>query len=348
MTKILTRYGDGSAVELTEAELMEDLIAGTEDAADRGNIPVMTQDDLNHLADIFKCTHRVVGVDPGYECVLSYDGAPIKMLRTTVTADRLQALMIYEKLMGADTLEMGFVDYSYKPIKPILTFEEPLMEQALLMTTAPIMYGAQPNLGRYSQPDGPFPNPAELMPMGKIKEAQESYELAVEEAIKDMVDVASSMYESGVDCILLDTVGAAGDADALAGLMTAEILRKKYPDIGIEMGMAGEFVLGMHGSLEYDGVRLAGLYNHQMLELAQKAGVNIFGTVMNTSTTESTPWNIARAVTFTKACSDIATIPIHANIGMGVGGVTVHDHTPIDVTSRASKALVELCNLDGL
>ena len=288
------------------------------------------------------------GVDPGYECVLSYDGAPIKMLRTTVTEDRIQALMIYEKLMGADTLEMGFVDYSYKPIKPILTFEEPFMEQALLMTTAPIMYGAQPNLGRYSQPDGPFPNPAELMPMGKIKEAQESYELAVDAAVKDMVDVASSMYESGVDCIILDTVGAAGDADALAGLKTAEILRKKYPDIGIEMGMAGEFVLGMHGGLEYDGVRLAGLYNHQMLHLAQKAGVNIFGTVMNTSTTETTPWNVARAVTFTKACSDIAQIPIHANIGMGVGGVTVHDHTPIDVTSRASKALVEICNLDGL
>ncbi len=348
MTKILTRYGDGSTVELTETELMEDLIAGTEDAADRGRINPLTQDEMDHLVDIFKCTHRVVGVDPGYECVLSYDGAPIKMLRTTVTADRLQALMIYEKLMGADTLEMGFVDYSYKPIKPILTFEEPLVEQALLTTTAPIMYGAQPNLGRYSQPDGPFPNPAELMPMGQIKEAQESYELAVEAAVLDMVDVASSMYESGVDCILLDTVGAAGDADALAGLKTAEILRKKYPDIGIEMGMAGEFVLGMHGALEYDGVRLAGLYNHQMLALAQKAGVNIFGTVMNTNTTESTPWNLARAVTFTKACSDITEIPIHTNIGMGVGGVTVHDHPPIDVTSRASKALVEICNLDGL
>ena len=348
MAKILTRYGDGSTVELTETELMEDLIAGTEDAADRGRINPLTQDEMDHLVDIFKCTHRVVGVDPGYECVLSYDGAPIKMLRTTVTADRLQALMIYEKLMGADTLEMGFVDYSYKPIKPILTFEEPLVEQALLTTTAPIMYGAQPNLGRYSQPDGPFPNPAELMPMGQIKEAQESYELAVEAAVLDMVDVASSMYESGVDCILLDTVGAAGDADALAGLKTAEILRKKYPDIGIEMGMAGEFVLGMHGALEYDGVRLAGLYNHQMLGLAQKAGVNIFGTVMNTNTTESTPWNLARAVTFTKACSDITEIPIHTNIGMGVGGVTVHDHPPIDVTSRASKALVEICNLDGL
>ena len=36
MEKILTRYGDGSIVELTETQLMEDLIAGTEDAADRG------------------------------------------------------------------------------------------------------------------------------------------------------------------------------------------------------------------------------------------------------------------------------------------------------------------------
>jgi dimethylamine--corrinoid protein Co-methyltransferase len=69
-------------------------------------------------------------VDPGYECVLSYDGSPIKMLRTNVTSDRILAMNIYEKLMGADTLEMGFVDYSYKPIKPILAFEEPLIEGA--------------------------------------------------------------------------------------------------------------------------------------------------------------------------------------------------------------------------
>jgi dimethylamine--corrinoid protein Co-methyltransferase len=69
-------------------------------------------------------------VDPGYECVLSYDGSPIKMLRTNVTSDRILALSIYEKLMGADTLEMGFVDYSYKPIKPILAFEEPLIKGA--------------------------------------------------------------------------------------------------------------------------------------------------------------------------------------------------------------------------
>lgn len=348
MGKILTRRGDGIPVELTEAQLMEDLITGTQDAADRGKIDPVTQDELDHMADIFKCTHRAVGVEPGYECVLSYDASPVKLLRTNVTSDRILALSIYEKLMGADTLEMGFVDYSYKPVKHNLIFELPLMEEALLSTTAPVMYGAQPNLGLYSQPDGPFPNPMGLMPMGRVDEARESMEMAVEAAVKDMVYIASGMYESGADCILLDTVGAAGDGDALAGLKTAQILKKKYPDIGIEMGMAGEFVLGLHGGLEFEGVRLAGLYNHQILELAQKAGINIFGPVVNTKPSKSTPWNLSRAVTFTKACSDITKIPLHANMGMGVGAVTLHDHPPIDITSRVSKAMVEICDLDGL
>lgn len=348
MGKILSRYGDGTPYETDEKELMEDLVSGTEDAAKRGKIEPLSSENLQHILEILKCPHRIVGVEPGHECVLSYDGAPIKLIRTNVSVDRLQALQIYEKLFGADTLEMGYVDYSYKPIKPIVTYEQPILEQALLVTTAPIMYGAQPNLGLYSQPDGPFPNPAELLPAGKIDEAKESLELAVEEAVKDMVYVASSMYESGADGILLDTVGAAGDADALAGLKTAEILKKKYPDMCIEMGMAGEFVLGLHGSLEYKGVRLAGLYNHQMLKLATEVGVNIFGTVMNTNTTQSAAWNLSRAITFTKACTDIAEIPVHANMGMGVGAVTVNDHPPIDITSKASKAMVEICRLDGL
>jgi dimethylamine--corrinoid protein Co-methyltransferase len=172
MSKFFSRYGDGTPFETDEKEVMEDLIAGSEDAADRGNINPLSQDDLDHIAEILACPYKVVGVDPGYECVLTYDGAPIKMLRTNVTSDRILALNIYEKLMGADTLEMGFVDYSYKPIKHIVSYEQPIMEQALLTTTAPIIYGAQPNLGLYSQPDGPFPNPAELLPAGKIDGAR--------------------------------------------------------------------------------------------------------------------------------------------------------------------------------
>jgi dimethylamine---corrinoid protein Co-methyltransferase len=348
MGDILTRFGDGSPVALSETELRRDLEEGTNDAADRGRVDPLSEDELRHLFDIFASPYRFVSVEPGKEIVLSYDGTPLKMWRTQVSVNRIQCLEIYEKLMGADTLELGHVDYSFKPIKPIVGFEQPLMEKALMTTTAPVFYGAMPNLGLYSQPDGPFPNPAELMPKGQIQDARESYEAAVEDAVKDIVFVCSSLYESGADGIILDTVGAAGDADFLAGLKATEILKKKYPDMCIELGMAGEFVLGMHGDLTYDGVRLAGLYAQDQVKLAEKAGATIFGPVCNTNTNASSPWNLARAITFMKACGEAAEIPVHVNMGMGVGAVTVHDHPPIDIVSRASKGMVEICRLDGL
>ena len=89
--------------------------------------------------------------------------------------------------------------------------------------------------------------------------------------------------------------------------------------------MAGEFVLGMHGDLFYDDERLAGMYPHEQVKMAEKAGVTIFGPVCNTNTNESTPWNLSRAITFMKACCEAANIPVHVNMGMGVGAMTVHD-----------------------
>jgi dimethylamine--corrinoid protein Co-methyltransferase len=156
------------------------------------------------------------------------------------------------------------------------------------------------------------------------------------------------MYESGADGINMDTTGAAGDADFLAGLRAVEILKQKYPDICIEVGMAGEFILGLHGELEYNGTRLAGLYAHDQVKLAEQAGVTIFGPVVNVKSTKSCPWNLSRVITFIKACCEVASIPIHANMGMGVGGVPIVSHPPVDITSRASKAMVEICRLDGL
>jgi hypothetical protein len=35
-------------------------------------------------------------------------------------------------------------------------------------------------------------------------------------------------------------------------------------------------------------------------------------------------------------------------MGMGVGAMTMHEHVPVDVSSRQSKAMVEICRLDGL
>ncbi len=348
MAKFFSRMGDGFPIQLSSDELRRDLEEGTRDAADRGKIAPLSRDELDYLFDLFSSSARFVGVGPGKEVVLTYDGAPIKMMRAGVPVDRIQTLQIYEKLFGADTIELGHVDYSFKPVKPIVGMEQTALEQALLVTHAPLLYGAMPNLGLYSRPDGPFPNPSELLPQGKIREAREAYELAVEQAVKDMVYVGTAMAESGADGINLDTTGAAGDADFLAGLKAAEILKAKYPEFCIEMGMAGEFVLGLHGELTYDGVRLAGLYAHDQVKLAEKAGVTIFGPVVNTKTSRSCPWNVSRAVTFMKACCEVAGLPIHVNMGMGVGGVSMTSHPPLDMASRASTAMVEICRLDGL
>lgn len=348
MTKIFTRYGDGTPVELSEKELMEDLQAGTEDAADRANVPQLTDDDLKYLFQVLANPHKFVSVEPGKEVLLTYDAGTLKIRRVGVNVDRIQALQIYEKIMGADSMELCHVDYSYKPLKPIVTMEQPILEQALLATHIPLFYGAMPNLGLYSQPDGPFPNPAELLPNGMIKEARESLEETVEEAVRDIVFAASAMYESGADGINLDSVGAAGDADFLAALLATQKLKEKHPDICVQIGMAGEFVLGMHGELEFEGSRLAGLYAHDQVTLAEKAGATIFGPVVNTNTTETFAWNLARAVTYMKACGEVAKIPIHPNMGMGVGAVPVNDHPPIDAVSRASAAMTTLCRLDGL
>ena len=348
MGKFYTRMGDGSLIQLSESELRRDLEEGTRDAADRGKISPLSENELRYLFEIYSAPSKFVSVEPGNEVVLTYDAGTLKIRRVGVSTNRIQSLQIYEKLLGADTMELAHVDYSFKPVKPIVGNEQPVLEQALLVTTVPLFYGAMPNLGLYSQPDGPCPNPSELLPKGKISEARTSYEEAVELAVKDMVYVASAMYESGADGINFDTTGAAGDADFLATLRAVEILKKKYPQMCVEVGMAGEFVLGMHGELSYKGTRLAGLYPHKQVELAEKAGVTIFGPVVNTNTNKSCPWNVARAVTFIKACVENSNIPIHANMGMGVGAVPVTDHPPIDAVSRASKAMVEITRLDGL
>ena len=348
MTKIFSRLGDGFATFLTEAELMKDLEEGTQDASERGNVQALSDEEIRHLFEICKSIHKISGVEKGCEVIMTYDGGTNKIPRLGINTGRLQTLQIYERCFGADTTELSDPDYTYRQVKPTLRDDIPVMEQAQLLMVVPVFYGAMPNLGIYTQPDGPMPNPAELLPMGKIKEAREAYEGAIELAVRDIVSVASAYYEAGADGINIDTVGASGDPDFKASLLATEELKKKYPDICIEMGMAGEFVLGMHGEMSHNGVRLAGLYPHEQVKLAQESGVTLFGPAINTVTSKSIPWNIARAVTYTKACVKAAEIPVHANMGMGVGALPVCLTPPVDVVSLASKAMVEITRLDGL
>jgi len=345
---VITRMGDGSFVNMSKEEVKADVEAGVQDAVKRGKIDPLSADEIDYIVDICCRPQKFVSVQHGNELILSYDSGTLKITRLGIPIGMPQIMQIYERAFAADTLELAYVHYSFKPIKMIVPEEQYAVAETSLVTTAPLFYGAMPNLPLYTQPDGPCPNAAELLPAGKIAEARAAQEEAVEYAVKDMVFVSSGVYEAGADGIDFDTTAAAGDAEFQATLLACEQLRAKYPNMAIEIGMAGEFVLGFHGQLEYDGVRLAGLYPHKQVKLAEKAGASIFGAVVNTNSSRTFPWNLGRAVTFCKACVEAANIPVHANVGMGVGGVPLVMTPPIDCVSRASTAMAEVGKLDGL
>jgi len=345
----LTRMGDGSAVRLRAEEIKAELKSGTVDAADRGKIPELKADELDYLFEIVTSPVNVTSVIRGKEIVTSSDSGAFKInYQANISLDRATAIQVHEKVLSADSLDLGNIDYSFKSVKAILHDEAKVMENVQMNTIMPVLYGAMPNLGLYTKPDGPVENWSELLPLGKIAEARAAQEEAVEHAVKDIVYIAGGMYAAGADGINLDTCGASGDADILAALLAAREIKQKYPDLGIEMGMAGEFILGMHGKLEYEGLRLAGLYPHKQVELAEKSGVSIFGQVVNTNSNKTFPWNLARAVTFVKACVEAAKIPVHANVGMGVGATPLSPVPPVDAVSRAAKSLIEIGKADGL
>jgi dimethylamine--corrinoid protein Co-methyltransferase len=340
--RFLTRMGDGSLAEMARSELRADLEDGTRQAARRAKVDPLGEAELDHLEDIFASTVRFTAVDIGSEVVLSFDGSG------NLDLPRIDELYSYQAHRGADLLELFGVDYSYKAIKTVVSHEASMMKTAQMTLTAPIQYGAMPDLGRYSAPDGPVPNWSELLPLGRIDEARAAQEEAVVLAVGDMVFVAEAMIEAGADGIDFDTCGAAGDADFLAALLAAEQIRSRHPHIGIEMGMASEFVLGMHGGLEFHGRRLAGMWPAAQVAVAAEAGVTMFGPAVNVNTRRSQAWNCARAATIVKPCAELAAIPVHMNVGMGVGAVPMSPYPPVDATSRASKAVVELTRIDGL
>jgi dimethylamine---corrinoid protein Co-methyltransferase len=352
--RFMTHMGDGERIYMTREEISADILDGTKDAADRGNIPVITATEQEQLLDIFCEPGRVVSVSPGEEVIVTDDGISLSFYADQENSglglpmSRPLAVLTYERACCADTGCMGHVDFSYKPAKSIVNYEANEYYSTSQMSTFPLFYGSQPNMGLYYRPDGPFENPGELMPMGRISEAQQAQMDAAGQLKDDIVTMARELNRVGCEGINLDTCGSAGDADFYAALNAAREIKNIAPNMSLELGFASEFVLGMHGEVEFDGKRLAGMYPHEQVKIAESAGADIFGATVNVNTTESTPWNLARAVTFVKETSLVSDIPVHPNVGMGVCGVPMYEVPPVSAVTRVSKALVQIGKADGL
>ena len=65
--RVPTRMGDGTFVRLTRSEIRADLIAGSEAATKRAKVPLLDDDEIDHLLEIYASPARFMGVDVGEE-----------------------------------------------------------------------------------------------------------------------------------------------------------------------------------------------------------------------------------------------------------------------------------------
>ena len=351
---IVTRMGDGERISMPVQEVEQELLEGTQDAAKKAGIPELTADDLQQMLEIFAEPGRIVSVPAGEEIIVTDDGCA-KIFSAgpadggpVLPISRQNSVLAYERGFAPDTASFGHEDYSFKPAKAVIDLEAQTCYSISLATTIPCFYGSQPNIGLYFRPDGPHPNPADLLPEWDIDGAKEAQEQAAEQMRDDMVFVGRRLAEVGCEGLNFDTAASGGDADFLATLEAVAELKEKYPTMSLEVGMSGEFVLGMHGGITFEGKRLAGMYPLAQAEAVEAAGGDIYGPAINVNSARSTPWNLVRAVTMVKHVSENSKLPVHPNVGMGVCGVPMCLETPIDSVTRAAKALALIGKADGL
>jgi dimethylamine--corrinoid protein Co-methyltransferase len=285
--------GDGERIELDKEKLRQELLDGTRDAAEKGKIPELAGPELEQLFEIIAEPGRIVSVPPGEELIVTDDGVAENLHASEadggagIPMDPLSCILTYERGVAADTASTGNEDYSFK----------------------------------YFQPDGPFPNPAELMPLGEIDAARKAQEDAAEALKEDMIFVGKKLNEMGCEGLNFDTAASSGDADFYATLEAVRELKRSCPNMSLIVGMSSESVLGMHGEIFFDEQRLAGMFPHKQAKIVEAAGADIFGVAVNVNTSRTVPWNLSKAVTFVKNTVEEARIPVHPNVGMGVCGI---------------------------
>jgi dimethylamine--corrinoid protein Co-methyltransferase len=106
-SKIITSMGDGERLTLSVDALREDLVSGSQDAADRGKIPSLTDDEIDHLQAIFADPSRMVSVERGQEVVMTDDGTGTLLYGDSTDAGQnvpvspTVSLMAYERAYTA-------------------------------------------------------------------------------------------------------------------------------------------------------------------------------------------------------------------------------------------------------
>ena len=279
MEDYVTRMGDGRRVRMTKQQIIDDIHAGMADGADAARVPELSEDEMERICEIVCDRNKIVSVEPGHEVVLSKDAGTTKFNMANngcgvgiSSVGLMDGQMIYERCFAFDSMEFAWMDYSIKPTKAVIDFMLINYEQMTQMTTMPLVMGAMPNMGLYYAPDGPHPNPTDLMREFKIEESMAASEAAADQLTADIDYICQRISEVGCEGYDFDT----------------------------------------------------------------------------TNSSRSFAWNVARSAVIVKECEKGSNIPVHVNLGMGVGGIPMCELPPTDIVGRSGKILVEIANVDGI
>ena len=139
--KFFTRMGDGSPVYMTEEEIRSDMKAGIDDAVLRGKIDPLSDEDFEKLYDIITMPGTVVGVEPGKQIVLTNDSGGYKInVKSQLPVPKEVEVLVYERCLGCDSVDVGNTDYNYKTAKGVAKREAGALKQALNISTMPLFY----------------------------------------------------------------------------------------------------------------------------------------------------------------------------------------------------------------
>ena len=128
--KFFTRMGDGSPVYMTEEEIRSDMKAG---------IDPLSDEDFEKLYDIITMPGTVVGVEPGKQIVLTNDSGGYKInVKSQLPVPKEVEVLVYERCLGCDSVDVGNTDYNYKTAKGVAKREAGALKQALNITSVSI------------------------------------------------------------------------------------------------------------------------------------------------------------------------------------------------------------------
>lgn len=118
--KFRTRMGDGSIIYLTAEEIWLDINDGIADAVKRGKVKSLSDENKKRIFEIVTLEGNMVGVEPEDAVVTTSDGGCIKLhLQCEIPIDRSTGAMISERVICADSVDIGLQDYNYKTVKGI-------------------------------------------------------------------------------------------------------------------------------------------------------------------------------------------------------------------------------------